>query len=366
MRKTSILLIAQTSPPIHGQAIMAAQLAEIMQTWPSAEVHLINASYTNDRSQLGSFSLRKVFLWLSYLFRTLWLCVTHRVDVILMTHSFFVGPFIKDSAFLYLARLLGKKTIVWVHMDPSRFPWHTGSKLLAEYARHVIRLPHLWVACSPSLIRQWPDSFDRSKLRAICNGIPDPRPSLEHRLQQPLRIVYVSAMTEEKGWRELFSAAEILCAENPNLAFDFYGGAGAGESEAHLQQVFSSGANPAKIQWHGELWGDHKTQILAAADLFCLPSWTEAFPLAVIDAMACALPVVATRVGGIPDAITHAENGWLCNAKDRDALLDSLRTAIAHRAQFLAIGEKNRQRFLDEFSANAFSRKWQELLVLSS
>jgi glycosyltransferase involved in cell wall biosynthesis len=362
MRKKSILLIAQTSPPIHGQAIMAAQVAASMQDWPDTQVHLINASYTNDRSQLGSFSLRKVFLWLSYLARTFWLCLTQRVDAIIMTHSFFPGPFVKDSAFLWLARLLGKKMIVWVHMDPNRFPWQTAPRALAHYARLSVRLPSQWVACAPSLINQWPDAFDRNKLTAICNGIPDPQPRLIPHFQQPLRVVYISSMTEEKGWQELLAAAEILCSEMPDLVFDFYGGVGAGESEANLKQVFSSIAHPTRIKWHGELWGESKTEVLASADLFCLPSWTEAFPLAVIDAMACALPVVATCVGGIPDAITHAENGWLCDPKNKDSLLATLRNALSQRDQFSTIGQRNRQRFLDEFSTAAFSRKWSDLL----
>lgn len=362
MHTKSILFIAQSSPPIHGQAIMAAQLASLMHEWQDTVLHHINASYTNERSQLGSFSLRKVFLWLSYLARMFWLCLTKRVDAIIMTHSFFPGPFVKDSAFLWLARLLHKKIIVWVHMDPNRFPWQDSSGALAKYARLVIRLPHLWVACAPSLTRQWPDSFGGCSLAAVCNGIPDPAPALAPRPQQPLRIVYISSMTEEKGWQELLTAAEVLCSEMPDIQFDFYGGIGAGESEEHLKQVFSSSAHPTRIAWHGEVWGERKTRVLAAADLFCLPSWTEAFPLAVIDAMACALPVVATRVGGIPDAITHAEHGWLCSPKDPHALSESLRMALANRHQFTAIGQRNRQRFLDEFSSTAFGRNWKILL----
>ncbi|MFY7818160.1 MAG: glycosyltransferase family 4 protein [Akkermansiaceae bacterium] len=341
---------------------MAAQLAQLMQAWPKTEVHLINASYTNDRSQLGFFSLRKVFLWLSFLSRVLWLCVTKRIDAILMTHSFFPGPFVKDSAFLWLGKLLGKKIIVWVHMDPNRLSILDSQNILAGYARRVIQLPDLWVACAPSLLKQWPDAFNRSKLTAICNGIVDPQPPSTTRMRDFLRIVYISSMTEEKGWQELLSAAEVLCAEIPNIVFDFYGGVGAGESESHLKEVFSTCAYPEQIQWHGEVWGDQKAQVMADADLFCLPSWTEAFPLAIIDAMACALPVVATRVGGIPDAIVDTENGWLCMAKDRDALLFTLRTALANHDQFTAIGQRNRQRFLNEFSSTAFGQKWQLLL----
>lgn len=362
MRKKSIILIAQTSPSIHGQAIMAAHLAHLMQNWKDADIHLINASYTNDRSCLGKFSVRKVILWISYLVITLKLCITQPVDTIVMTHSFFPGPFLKDSAFLWLARIMKKKMIVWVHMDPNRFPWSSSSSLLSSYAKLVLRFPQQWIACAPSLIDQWPIYFDRRKVSAICNGIDDPEPSSQNRSGELLRVVYISSMTQEKGWQELLVAAQEICSEHEHITFDFYGGAGANESTDRLREVFASSSHPLRIRWNGELWGDEKTRVLTQAHLFCLPSWTEAFPLAVIDAMACALPVVATRVGGIPDAIIEGENGWLCLPRESSSLLAALRNALSNREKFAMIGERNRQRFLDEFSSSAFDKKWHALL----
>lgn len=366
MPPQSILLIAQTDPPIHGQAIMSAQLATVMRHWPNAQVHLINASYATDRRQLGNFSWRKVLLWLSYLWRALWICCSRRVDSIVMTHSFFPGPFVKDSAFLWLARLLGKRMLVWVHMDPRRFPWDSSRPWLASYARRVLRLPDQWIACAPSLMKQWPSEFDRSKIRAICNGIPDPQPVIPEQKHGPIRVVYLSSMTEEKGWQDLFAVAELICAENENVTFDFYGGPGANETQEHLHQVFANHHHGKRLQWHGEVWGARKIEVLSQADLFCMPSWTEAFPLAVIEAMACALPVIATRVGGIPDAIADDSHGWLIKPQDRKSLADTVRMAVLDRNKLGEMGWNNRQRFLKNFSLDAFDAQWKELLHVGS
>jgi glycosyltransferase involved in cell wall biosynthesis len=58
-------------------------------------------------------------------------------------------------------------------------------------------------------------------------------------------------------------------------------------------------------------------RVLPAFDLLLLPSRSEAMPRVVLEAMACAVPAVATRVGGTPEIITHGTNGWLVDAQDR-------------------------------------------------
>jgi glycosyltransferase involved in cell wall biosynthesis len=363
MSKKHILLIAQVSPLIHGQAVMSAQLASLMKSWPEAKVRTINTCYTTDRGKLGSFSLRKVVLWLGYLAKLLSSLCFSKVDTIVMTHSFFLGPFIKDSFFLWLCRASGKKIIGWVHMDPNRFPWHTASRLVGNYAKRVIQLPDLWVACAPALIRQWPDAFDRKKVIAICNGIPDPNPKTRSSESQQIRVIFLSSMTKEKGWQELFSAAETICSEMDNIIFDFYGGPGASETQENLNEKFAKSAAPSRIRWHGELWGDRKIEVLSQAHLFCLPSWTEAFPIAILEAMACGLPVIATQVGGISDAITHQVNGWLYPPQDEAALLRLLKSILSDRCQLQRIGEINRQKFLEQFSYEAFGLKWRQVLL---
>lgn len=68
---------------------------------------------------------------------------------------------------------------------------------------------------------------------------------------------------------------------------------------------------------------------LRAADLYALPTQNEAFPLALIEAMACGLPCISTPVGGIPDILRHGENGWVVPPGDTAAL----REAVLHLAR---------------------------------
>lgn len=342
--------------------MMSAQLAEVISQWEGYELFSINACYATDRKKLGGFSWRKFCLWLKYLSEACLICAFHRIDCVIITHSFFRSAFLKDSFFLWLGRVFHRKMVVWVHMDPNRLHWKPDTSRFVRYAKRVLTLPDKWVACTPCLMNQWPEAFDRKKLTALSNGIPDPVGNKTSKKKTHLHVVFLSSMTEEKGWRELFATAEVLCSENPGVVFDFYGDPGAGESREHLETVFAGSSHPDRILWHGGVWGDQKINVLLESDLFCLPSWTEAFPIAIIEAMACGLPVIATRVGGVPDAITDGINGWLVEPRDQSGLLSALRDAVVQRDTLVNMGQNNRLRYLNNFSLSAFDKKWQQLL----
>ncbi len=362
-RKKTILFLAQISPLIHGQAMMSAQLAALINQWSDTRLITINTCYAQQRSELGGFSLLKFWRWLWFLMRAFWHCVTGSVDTMVMTHSFFRGPFIKDSAFLWLGRLMNKTLVVWVHMDPNRLEMNQAPAWFAAYARRVLTLPDYWVACAPSLPKQWPKEFEHEKIRSICNGIEDVSQKFERPKLDCLHVAYLSAMTEEKGWRDLFAVAESLCAKFANIVFDFYGGPGAGESEESLREAFANVSNPSRILWHGGVYDEAKSQVLSQADVFCLPSWTEAFPLAVLEAMSYGVPVIATQVGGIPDAVQDGINGWLYPARDREALENIIVEAILDPEKLKIMGKKNRLDFTQKFSLAEFDRSWKNFLV---
>ncbi|MGC4016787.1 MAG: glycosyltransferase family 4 protein [Luteolibacter sp.] len=343
---------------------MASLLAREAARWDDCRFTVINAAYATDRAGLGGFSFGKVLRWLGYLARVAKQIAFDGVDTVIMTHAFFKGPFLKDSAFVWLVKgLFKKRLLAWVHMDPSRLGFDTLSGSLKRYVEATLEMPDHWIACAPALTGDWPQEIPAEKTAAICNGIPD---STGDRLAAPAesqRVVFLSAMTEEKGWRELFEVGRRLCTEFPALEVAFYGGAGAGETDESLRQHFSNGPFPDRMTWHGATWGEDKAAALRAGAVFCLPSWTEAFPLAVLDAMAFGLPVIATRVGAVADAVIPESGGWLVPVRDKEALEIALREALTSADQRRAMGAFNRARFLGNFSVEAFGRAWHRLLL---
>lgn len=142
----------------------------------------------------------------------------------------------------------------------------------------------------------------------------------ELRLAPDARIVLTLArLAPNKGHCYLIEAMPEVIQRFPNVHFVF---AGAPDEQTALAQM----AAALSVDDHLHILGFRTNTIclLAAADAFVLPSLAEGLPLAVIEALAAGLPVVATRVGGVPEVVCHGENGLLVPPADAAALQDAL------------------------------------------
>jgi glycosyltransferase involved in cell wall biosynthesis len=101
-------------------------------------------------------------------------------------------------------------------------------------------------------------------------------------------------------------------------------------------------------------------RVLAAYDVFALSSRTEGLPLALLEAMAAGLPVVATAVGGVPDVVRHGTSALLVRSDDEEALRHALARLREDRTLAMAMGQCARQRSAD-YSAKAMNRRYIDL-----
>ncbi|HET9596130.1 MAG TPA: glycosyltransferase, partial [Anaeromyxobacteraceae bacterium] len=136
---------------------------------------------------------------------------------------------------------------------------------------------------------------DRARARAaLARLVPDPGPS-------PI-VGYVGRLSAEKGVRELADAlgSPLLAQARAVLVGD---GPLRGEVEAALV------ARGLAARAHLVGWRDDAAALLPAFDVLVLPSWREGVPLAALEAFAAGVPVVASRVGGMPDVVRDGETG---------------------------------------------------------
>ena len=101
--------------------------------------------------------------------------------------------------------------------------------------------------------------------------------------------------------------------------------------------------------------------VLAALDVFVLPSRAEGLGVAILEAMAMALPVVASRVGGIPDAVIDRDTGLLVPPEDTGALAAAIDRLVADEDERRRLGERGRARVLAEFSLARSAERYEAL-----
>lgn len=102
-------------------------------------------------------------------------------------------------------------------------------------------------------------------------------------------------------------------------------------------------------------------EVLVGADLFLLPSETESFGLAALEALSCEVPVVTTTVGGLPEVVTHGETGFLHEVGDVDAMAASAVRLLTDEPLRRAFGAAGRRRAVEEFSQDRVVERYRAI-----
>jgi glycosyltransferase involved in cell wall biosynthesis len=173
-------------------------------------------------------------------------------------------------------------------------------------------------------------------------------------------IVVVAALERRKGHDVLLEALRRLVERGVRFRCLL---CGDGSERASLERQAAELGLGGRVVFLGEQ--RQVADVLAAADLFVLPSRYEGLGVAILEAMAMALPVVATRVGGIPEAVEDGRTGWLVPAEDDTALADAMAKLIAAPEHARDLGRCGRERILERFAmahtAEAYERLYEEL-----
>jgi glycosyltransferase involved in cell wall biosynthesis len=194
-----------------------------------------------------------------------------------------------------------------------------------------------------------------SKLAMIHNGLGDIDDTFRADTEaDPPRLVMVARMAEPKDHATLLLALSRL----KHLAWklELVGG---GPLEGLLKQQAENLGIADRVEFLGHV-ADPAAR-LGSAQIFVLTSRSEAFPYSILEAMRAGLPVIASRVGGIPEAVEHGHTGLLVSARDVDALERVLAQLISTPALRKRLGDNGRRRFLESFT---FDRMFAKTMAI--
>ncbi|MBI4722301.1 MAG: glycosyltransferase family 4 protein [Candidatus Stahlbacteria bacterium] len=168
-------------------------------------------------------------------------------------------------------------------------------------------------------------------------------------------VTCVSNLHLHKGLNYLLAAIPDVLKEFSDVHFLFVGD---GEQRVKLLEQSRSLGIDKNVVFIGK--SNNVPSILGASDIFVLPSLWEGFPLVILEAMAAGLPIVATRVGGIPEMITSGEEGFLVDPCNSNALFSAIKKILndSELAKKMGIQAKLRAR---NFSVNHMVEKTCEL-----
>ncbi|MGA8746100.1 MAG: glycosyltransferase [Solirubrobacterales bacterium] len=171
-------------------------------------------------------------------------------------------------------------------------------------------------------------------------------------------ILYVGRLVPEKGQAVLLEAVALLATRGHEISVTLVGdGALRPDLERRAEQL-GLGSTTSFL---GAVGQDEIRNLYERASIFCLPSFAEGVPVVLMEAMAMGVPVISTRIAGIPELVEDGQSGFLVSPGRADELADRLEKLLADPLLCQRLGRAGRDKILQDFDAQMLATQLSEL-----
>jgi glycosyltransferase involved in cell wall biosynthesis len=221
----------------------------------------------------------------------------------------------------------------------------------------------LGLDCSPKKVKVIPPGVDFKK---FGQNIVSPELPQRYGIKKGDKVVLsVGRLVERKGFRYLIRAMRHLQSSSPSVKLLIVG---SGPMETHLKSLTTKMKLEDRVTFAGEVTEKELLTCYSRADIFVLPSIvdskgdTEGLGVVLLEAMATGKPVVATNVGGVPEAVAHKETGLLIQQRNSIALKRAIQTILSNPTLSNALGTNGRKWVRRNFDWPIIAKKFHRLI----
>jgi glycosyltransferase involved in cell wall biosynthesis len=360
-----VVVVGQTPPPVNGQSVAIQSFLEGM--YEKIELRHVPMTFSRNVAEIGRFRVRKLLQLPLLVARVLGARLRQGGQVLYYPPSpAQTVPFLRDAAVLLCSRWAFRHTVFHLHSGGMAEAYQRRGRLGRFVFRAAYSRPDVVVAL-------WPGGSEGALLRAkrqvvVAYGVPDdaaarlasPRP----RNQVPL-LLYVGAVRESKGVLVLLEACGALRSAGVPFRLQLVGESQPATFHLEVRSRVAALGLEECVELVGPLTGPEKWTRLHGAEVFCFPSFFEHenLPLAVIEAMEFALPVVATRWRGIPSLVVDGETGYLVDVGDSAALAERVATLLRDAELRSSMGAAARRRYVARYGVDRYRAALEDAIV---
>jgi teichuronic acid biosynthesis glycosyltransferase TuaC len=294
---------------------------------------------------------------------------TFKPDVL---HAHFAIP--DGFAGLLLSKRLNLPIMCTLHGDDINIiPYY--NRFLTHTTKKVIKETDQIVAVSKGIKKEAEKlALPKRKIKVVHNGIyvhdfvfnSRARDKVRKKLQINSKskvLLFVGGLEINKGVYELIESFISLTSQYHNLHLIMVG---IGSERHSLEKIRRGNKLSDKLHLMGQISHDAIPDFYSSSDIFVLPTYNEGFPTVIKEAMAAGLPVIASRVGGIPEVVEEGKTGYLINSKDVTSLTKAIIRCIEDENLCHKMGKYAReiveQKFSWETNAKEHVKLYEDLL----
>lgn len=354
MRKPKILFLMQLPPPVHGASVVNKSIMDSPRLNSTFNTLFFNISPAKDLTDIGNFSLKKIFLFLSIAFNSTRLYLKFKPDLVYLTLSPHGLGLYKDGIIALIIKAFGGKLVFHLHGK--------GIKKTAEsnkfklYVYRLIFKKASIIHLAQSLFYDVEPVRDRSSsLVAIPNGISPPQVTVDNtKKQSTFTFIYLSNLVRTKGADILIKAASIVNKTHSGLfKVKIIGKPSNLQYKEELDSLITPELHNS-ISFLGPLYDKKKTDELSSSHVFVLPTKNDCFPLSILEAMAAGLVVISTNEGAISDIVDHGVTGELLQEATPESLAEVMIRFIDDSTYYSSCALAGHKKFMLQYTKSTF------------
>ena len=287
----------------------------LLRAAPKAGYEVRHIASQNDEYQGSGKLVLAIAALLQYVLKVVW----WRPNLT-MIHVGSNASLYRKAVFITAADWLGQRVVTHFHAGDFDHYYEQQSNLGRCFIQSGLRRSHKLIAVSQATAQRLRQLLPDADIVMIPNGIKTQEfaPIVRER-DGYVRVLFVGGMSKLKGEGDLIRALALAAKRAPQLRISLLGHGAEG-----VAALCDECGIRSHIEYLGPVPHAERAQFFRNADIFALPSYGEGMPMAVLEAMAAGLPVIATHVGGIPELITHGAEGFLIRPGDVQDLAERI------------------------------------------
>lgn len=252
-------------------------------------------------------------------------------------HSASYLSFYRKSVFIGICNILNVKVVCHIHGGLFDEFYETQNR--ANILKYILRSVDALIVLSKSWESFFSKIVEKNKITVLNNII-------HHSAQKDklscnnhiLHLLFLGTITETKGIFDLINVLEFHKQELDGKILLHIGGNGDTEK---LCKLLDNKKLNSLVKFEGWVDDEKKRTLLLLSDVYILPSYIEGLPISILESMSYGMPIISTKVGGIPEIIQDGVNGFLITPGDKDAILRTITYFIENREAIPIMGQKN-------------------------
>jgi glycosyltransferase involved in cell wall biosynthesis len=350
-----VLAVGPLPQPYNGMTVVTAT---ILSSWLRECFDIVHVDTSDHRtiSNVGRLDLTNIALGLKATADVVRALARRDIEVVYLPIAKNRLGFLRDAPLLLAARATRRTTVVHFHargFDEFR-------RAQPRWMREVIELclkserTHA-IVLGERLRNEFQGLIPSQRVHVLANGVRDHRTEARNTTSLPPTVLHLSTLWSTKGVFEVLESAARLRNRFPGIRYVLAGGWYSPAEARRAERYITDHDLHDSVHMPGPVTGDQKDQLLATATLMVFPSHSEGHPLVVLEALSASLPVIATRVGAIPEIIDDGREGFLVEPGDVDALTERIAQVIGDSALQGEMGRLARDRYERDFTAKRFA-----------